>query len=149
MKSNHFSFLPHCSSSMPPVRNSYTHHDSPKENRFIGAIQAGMSVAEAAEKENIPLSTAYKIWDKFVLTGSTHSLPCSGRPPKVTEQVERQIVQEAIQNCCAPLSSITNSVATPVSTSTAQNVLAAHGLHQWVAKHVPYLSRRSKYSCYQ
>ena len=78
-----------------------------------------MSVAEAAKKENIPLSTAYKIWDKFLLTGSTHSLPCSGRPPKVTERVERQIVREAIRNHRAPLSSIANSVATPVSTSTA------------------------------
>ena len=130
--------------SMPPDRYSYTRHDSPKKNRFIGAVSAGLSIAEAANKENIPISTAYHIWNKYKTTSSTHSLPRSGRPPKITERTERQVVREAVRNRREPLASVGQHVKPKISDQAVRRILAAHGYHRRVARRVPYLSKRQK-----
>ena len=49
-----------------------THHDSPKKNNFIGAVQAGQPLTKAAKELSIPKQTASGIWQKFNKTGSTH-----------------------------------------------------------------------------
>jgi hypothetical protein len=63
-------------------------HNSPKKNRFIGAIQAGIPITKAAELHHIPKQTASDIWLKFKKTGSTHALPRSGRLPKITNHIK-------------------------------------------------------------
>jgi len=40
-------------------------HNSPKKNRFIGAVQAGIPITKAAELHHIPKQTASDIWLKF------------------------------------------------------------------------------------
>ena len=71
--------------SYPFSSHSNTHmsfHESPKKNRFIRAIFSGHPIAEAAEQNGIPYSTATMLWQKFVNTSSTHAQPHSGWPTK-------------------------------------------------------------------
>jgi hypothetical protein len=46
---------------MPPVHASRTQHDTPRKNRFIGRIEAKQNIVDAANAENIPPDTVYKI----------------------------------------------------------------------------------------
>ena len=62
--------------------SSHIYHDSPKKIRFIGAMQAGQSLTEAANNFDIPKQTASDLWKKFQKMGSTHAHPRSGRPSK-------------------------------------------------------------------
>jgi hypothetical protein len=54
--------------------SSHIYHDSPKKNRFIGAMQAGQSLTEATNNFDIPKQTASDLWKKFQKTGLTHIL---------------------------------------------------------------------------
>jgi hypothetical protein len=49
-----------------------THHDTPKKNRFIGAVQAGKPLTKAAADLD---TTASNLWVKFNDMGSTHARP--------------------------------------------------------------------------
>jgi transposase len=120
------------------------HHDSPKKNRFIGSVQSGLSVSKAAELHHIPQSTASSLWHKWLATGSTHALPQSGRPRKVTDRLSREIVRESIINRREPLRDIGVSLTIPVSASTVRNVLSRQGRHRRRARKVVYLDANHK-----
>jgi transposase len=77
---------------MPPVCTSRTQHDTPRKNRFIGRVEAKQNIVDAANAENIPPDTAYKILRKYRQTGTTSNLPRSGRPRIVTDREEQHII---------------------------------------------------------
>jgi len=116
-------------------------HDSPQKNRFIGAIFSGHRIAEAAEQNGIPYSTATKLWQKFVNTGSTHARPRSGRPTKVTPRLSRHIIQESKKHRREPLRELANSVGSEVSASTVRRVLADQGRHRRKARKVVFITK--------
>jgi transposase len=117
------------------------HHDSPKKNRFIGSVQSGLKVAQAARLHDIPQSTASSIWHKFKDTGSTHVRPQTGRPAKVTPHLTREIVHKSKKNCRLPLRDLANTLATNLSTSTVCNVLAGEGRHRRKARKAIFLNK--------
>ncbi|TFY77209.1 hypothetical protein EWM64_g6803 [Hericium alpestre] len=129
---------------MPPIRNHYCHHDSPKKDRFIGAVKAGLNISQAANQENIPLPTAYALFHKYEKTGSTRCLPRSGRPPKATEHTKGQIVREARKYRRKPFAALGKSVEPPISESTVRRILSKEGYHRRVARRVPYLTPEQK-----
>jgi hypothetical protein len=60
---------------MPPQRTSCTEHSPSTKNRFIGRVLAKQKVGDAANAENIPPDTAWKILHKYRTTGSTDNQP--------------------------------------------------------------------------
>jgi hypothetical protein len=94
------------------------HYDTPTKNRFVGAVENGAKQCEAAKFYGILPSVANRIWKKFRKTGSTHALPQSGRPPIVTDRLEREIVRYSKGHRRAPLQEISSAVSTRVSEST-------------------------------
>jgi transposase len=108
--------------------SSHIYHDSPKKNRFIGAIQAGQSLTEAANNFNIPKQTASDLWKKFQKTGSTHAHPRSGRPSKISARMKRTIVREARANRRKPLHKIGKFVTPNISASSVWTILHVTGM---------------------
>ena len=106
-----------------------TQHDSPKKNRFIGAVLAGKTVKAAGEDKGIPQSTANDIWHKYRKTGSTHCRPRSGQPTKIAPRIICSVIREAKQNRRTPLSEIGKCVMPNILTTLVQNILANKGLH--------------------
>ena len=97
---------------------AHTNLTSPKKNRFIGAIYSGKNVTAAAHQENIPLSTAYDLAKKYKQTGSTHALRRSGRPPKLSDRDERNVIQVAYQNRCKSYLEVQSLIRPTVSETT-------------------------------
>lgn len=129
---------------MRSTTSSHTLHDTPKKNRFIGAVQGGQSVNKAAALFGIPRSTAYYNLKKFNTIGSASQQPRSGRPSKLTDRAKRLLVRSARKSRRAPFRELVNTLQLNISVSTARNVLAEHGYHRRVAKKVPYLSKDQK-----
>ena len=90
----------------------------PKKTRFIGAVQAGQSIVEASNNFDIPKQTASDLWHKFQQTGSTHALPRSGRPPKITNRMKWSVIREAKMNCRKPLDAIGKLITPNISASS-------------------------------
>jgi transposase-like protein len=123
---------------------SRTQHDSPKKNRFIGAVQAGKTVAAAAREHNIPQHTASDIWHKFRRTGSTHNLPRSGRPKVIIPRMSRNIIFEVKKSRHKPLTEVGQATISSVSASSVQKTIASVGLHRRKAQKVVYLTKTQK-----
>jgi transposase len=124
----------------------YVSHDSPKKNRFIGAIPAGKSIVEAANDFDIPKQTASDLWHKFQQTGSTHARPRSGCPPKITNHIKRSVIREAKMNRQKPLDAIGKLVIPSISASSVRAILHDAGLHRRKAQKVVYLRKDQKES---
>jgi hypothetical protein len=82
------------------------HLDSPCKNWFIGALQAGLNVSQAAKENNIQLTTAKNLAEKFRETGSTHCRPGSEQPTKATSRVQQSITKEAKKDQQKPLARV-------------------------------------------
>src|SRR5882762_2025383 len=123
-----------------------THHNSPKKNHFIGAGQAGQPLTKAAKELSIPKQTASDIWQKFNKTGSTHTHPWSGCPPKITNRIKRAVIRDAKSNCHKHLDQIRNSMEPRISASTVRKILDEVGMHQRKARKVVYLKQTQKRS---
>lgn len=124
--------------------STYVHHDSPKKNRLIGAIQAGLSIRQAASNLGIPDSTASDLWRKFQQTGTTHTRPRSGRPSKITNRARRSVIREARANRQKPLDEIGRLVSPVLSATSVRQILASVGLHRRKARKVVYLTKEHK-----
>lgn len=118
-----------------------TQHDSPTKNRFIGRVEAGETIKDAADHEDIPRTTGSDIWKKYQETGSTHNRPRTGRPTKLTPHMKRIIVRQARKNRRRNLHELGKSVTPTVSASTARRVLSEVGLHRRRARKVIYLKK--------
>ena len=114
-------------------------HDSPKKNRFIGAVQGGNPVPIAAASFRIPRSTSYKLWNKYKTTGSTHALPRSGRPPVVTPHLKRRVAHEIRKDRKAHFREIGQLVKPTISATTVRAIADENGIHRRVARKVPFL----------
>jgi transposase len=106
-----------------------THHDSPKKNRFIGAVQAGQPLTKAAKELGIPKQTASDIWQKFNKMGSTHARPRSRCPPKITNRIKRAVIRDAKSNRRKPLDQIGNSMEPRILASAVRKILDEVGMH--------------------
>lgn len=120
------------------------HHDTPKKNRLVGAIQAGKTICQASEMTDIPLGTAKKIWRKFCHTGSTHRRHGSGRPSKVTKNMKRKLIRTVQKNRRMPFDEVGNQIEPHLSATTVRDHLAQEGYHRRVARMVPYLTALQK-----
>jgi transposase len=125
-------------------KTTHTQIDSSKENHLIGCIITGESVHHAGKMIGISASSANRIWKKFLATGSTTNLPCSGHPPKVTDHARRRIVRTAVKDRRMPFQEIANSLKPKISDATVRNVLSDEGYHRRVARKVPYLGMNHK-----
>jgi transposase len=119
-------------------------HDSPKKNCFIGSVQSGLSVSEAARMHDIPQRTASSLFHKYEETGSTHARPRSGAPKKVTPRMTRAIVNESKKYRRKPLAEIGNSMTSVTSASAVRRALAEAGRHRRKARKVIYLTKAYK-----
>ncbi|KAJ3527972.1 hypothetical protein NMY22_g9584 [Coprinellus aureogranulatus] len=125
-------------------RTALVEHDTPKKNRFVGAVQTGTSVPQAAKLYGIGRSTGYEIWNKFQETGSTSNRPRSGRPRKVTSRNERHIINEIKANRRKPFKVIARENPADISDRIVRKVAASHGYHRCVAKKKPYHTKLQK-----
>ena len=114
-------------------------HDSPKKNRFIGAVQGGNPVPIAAASFGIPRSTGYKLWNKYKTMGSTHALPRSGRPPVVTPHLKQRVAHEIQKDRKAHFQEIGQLVKPTISAMTVWAIADENGIHWRVARKVPFL----------
>ena len=124
-----------------------TYHDTPRKNRFVGAVFSSQPLAEAAKQNQIPRTTASRLWKKFVKTGSTHTQPRSGRPPKVTPRIAHHIVQESKKNRRMLLGDLGNNSEIQISGSTVRRVLADNGRHRRKACKVVLLTKAHRRAC--
>lgn len=129
---------------MPPVRTSRTQHDTPRKNRFIGRVEAKQNIVDAANAENIPPDTAYKILRKYRQTGTTSNLPRSGRPRIVTDREERHIIRDATNHRRKTLQELSKDTTSNLSADTVQKVLDRHGYHRRLARKKPYLKQHHR-----
>ena len=77
-------------------RNSQ--HDSPTKNRFIGAVQAGQTISQAAHENSIAQQAGSDLWQKYQETGSTTNRHRSGRPKKLTSRTVSEVVRDSKKN---------------------------------------------------
>ena len=103
---------------MTQNKTTRTQHDSPKKNWLIGIVLGGQSVHQAGKMVGIPASSADRIWKKYMATGSTRNLPCSGRPMSVTDNTECLIVRIAVKECQLPFQEIANLIDPKISDAT-------------------------------
>ena len=118
--------------------------DSPLKNHFIGSIQTGKSIWQAAKDHNIAPATANDIYHKYNKTGTTHWCAGSGRPSTVTPQIEHHLKYLAVKFWWIPFGELGKLVEPKVSASTVQKVLNTAGYHQWKAQKVIYLKPEQK-----
>lgn len=118
--------------------------DTPTKNRLIGYYLATENAAAAARNENIPPRTAQFIVKRFKETGSVSNKPRTGRPNKLTDHDEREIIRTARKNRHMPLTEVTNQISAHTSVSTIRRILKRHGYHRRVARSVPYLTLNHK-----
>lgn len=134
------------SNNMPkdPTRHQL---DSPRKNRFIGAVQVHNNISCACRDHGIPsYSTGRDLWNKFEDTGSTASRPRSGRPSIFSKPEKEHIVAIVRNNRRKPFTEIANEL-TPgptVSEATIRRIAGEKGYHRRVARRVPYLSDTTK-----
>ncbi|KAF5333764.1 hypothetical protein D9758_016585 [Tetrapyrgos nigripes] len=119
-------------------------HDTPKKNRLVGVIQAGKTIAQAAELIDMPFGTAKGVWARFRKTGSTKNRPCSGRPSKVSDSLRRQVVRLARKDRKMPFREIGNLVEPQLSATTVGDHLAQENYHRRVARKVVLLKKTQK-----
>ena len=127
--------------------HSHSQLDTPTKNRIVGYASATGNAAEAGHKENVDPRTAQRICKCFKETHSTARKQGSGRPTKLTDQDQREIVRNARKNRRITLRELRNQATANISTSTVRRVLADKGYHRRVAKKVPYLTRSYQKKC--
>ncbi|CAK5272627.1 unnamed protein product [Mycena citricolor] len=128
---------------MPKI-SSHPRHSEEKKNQFIGAMLVQPDIKSHAARFGIPYETARKIWKKYRDTGSAKNRPPSGRPKKVTGEMEANIIQTARENRRMPFGDIGNMMDPPISDTAVGKVLDSVGMHRRVARHVPFLTEMHK-----
>ena len=78
--------------------HSHSQLDTPTKNRIVGYASAMGNAAEAGRKENVDPRTAQRICKRFKETHSTARKQGSGRPTKLTDQDQHEIVRSARKN---------------------------------------------------
>jgi len=89
---------------------------------------------------------AYDLWHKFQQMSSTHALPRSGQPPKITNHMKQSVIPEAKMNHWKPLDTIGKLITPNISASSMRAILQDVGLHWRQARKVVYLWKDQKES---
>lgn len=118
--------------------------DSETKNQFIGAVNAGQKVAQAARHYGIKTSTARNITAKFRNTGSVKNLPRSGRPRALTSADKRHLIRAVRKERRKPLAKVGNALGLNVSVQTLRNALKEKNYHRRIARKVPLLTNRHR-----
>ena len=127
------------------VNKHRSQYDSPLKNQVIGFIKGGKKIREAASLFKVPMSTAGLWWSNYRKRGTTHNLPRSGRPHKLSPRGKRILVLEARKHRQLTLQMLGRSVTPQVSGNTARRILAEAGYHRRVARHKFYLKKEHIY----
>ncbi|KAG2216397.1 hypothetical protein INT45_012486 [Circinella minor] len=117
-------------------------HSNEKRISAITLYQSNKSSTEISEQIKVPLRTVERWIQTFKETGEMQKKNSSGRPKKLNERDERQIVRAAKLNRRQTLSDITNVSAVKVSTRTIRCTLHAHNVFSRIAKKKPFLHPR-------
>ena len=125
--------------------NHRSQYDSPLKNQVVGYIRGGKKIREAASLFKVPLSTAGLWWSNYRKRGTTHNLPRSGRPHKLSPRGKRLLVLEARKHRQLTLQMLGRSVTPQVSGNTARRILGEAGYHRRVARHKFYLKKEHIY----
>jgi hypothetical protein len=129
---------------MPKKIPSQPHVDTPTKNRIVGYANATGNAAEAGHKENVNPQTAQHICKLFKETGSTARKRGSGRPTKLTNQDQCEIIRNSRKNHRLGFQELQNQATADILTTTICCVLADGGYHCRVARKVPYLTKMQK-----
>lgn len=108
---------------MPPERKAGSEISSQTKIQFIGAVNAGQTVAAAARHYGINESSARNISTRFRNTGSVENLPRSGRPRALTDADKRYLIRATQKERRKPLADIGNDLGLDVSVQTLRNAL--------------------------
>ena len=118
--------------------------DSPTKNQIIGALIAGITVAQAARLFGVPDSTIRSLKNKYEETGSTHNLPRSGRPMKLSPRARRHMLIFALKNDCLPWRDVAKLWSPKVSRTTAFRVLLEEVAKRRKMREVPFISKANR-----
>jgi len=72
---------------------SHNHFSEAKKGLIIGFIQSGKSYREIHRLTGMSIGNISKLYKKFQKTGTVQNLKRSGRPAKVTTQIEKKVQQ--------------------------------------------------------
>ena len=123
-------------------RNSQ--HDSPTKNRFIGAVQAGQTISQAAHENSISQQAGSDLWRTFQETRSTTNHHQSGHPKKLTSRTVSEVVCDSKKNRQKTLADIGNSMTPKLSASSVRRALASNRHHQRKACKVVFINKDQK-----
>ena len=90
-------------------------HDTPTKNQFIGAMEATGKLRESAATYGIKPSTASNLWTKYNNTSTTKNIPCSGRPPKLSDRGKRLVVQNCLKDRRKPFQQVAQDTRMNIS----------------------------------
>ena len=90
-------------------------------------ISARQNFEDAANAENIPPNTAFKILCKYHITGTTHNIVCSGYLTKTTDKKKYKIIWDATKSRRKTFKDLTNDLTFNCLVSTIWKVLNHYG----------------------
>ena len=129
---------------MPRKKFSCSHYTSPMKNRVVGLFFAGETISEVARMVGIPWQSCKNIIKHFVVHGTTHALPWSGWPRKLSQQDIQELVEFVKRNRCMPFKEVANEFTPKVSCRTIRRTLQLQGYSRRRPQSVPYLTAKHK-----
>lgn len=114
---------------------------SPVKSQMYGAYRAGMPIAQIARDYKANRSTVGKAIRRQARTGTSHSSPRSGRPPKLSGRSERLAQRLAKKNRRMPFQAIAVQLPEQPSTSVVRRLMHRVGIHRRKARRKPYLTK--------
>lgn len=110
--------------------------------RIVGMHQAGVKGAQIGRELGLAKQTVHDVLKRFKKRGTVESPKPTGRPPKLTERDKRSLGRLLVQDRRAPLSEITNQLATDAHIDTVRKAAHKLGFNSRVATRKPFLSDR-------
>lgn len=129
---------------MPGPKRKCNRLSTEKKARFIGSVEAGLTIRAAGNLHGIPPSTAIDLAKKWRETGSVSNKQVSGRKKKTTERGRRALIGIAKKHRRLPFTSIGNMMTPKISKNTVRRELKEAGFARRKARRVPYLTKLQK-----
>ena len=116
--------------------------DSPKKNRIVGSMMAGLSASEASILHNTHIRTCQRVYQHFQSMGTTHYNKPAGRTKKLNMQQQERLIDLAITYRRMSLEELGYLIQ--LERQTVRKYLNAHGYHRRKARHKPMLKPHHK-----
>lgn len=113
-----------------------------EKGRIVGMHQAGVWGAQIGRELGLPKSTVHTVLKNFEKRGTVEGPKPTGRPPKLTERDKRSLGCLLGQDRRAPLSEITNQLATDANIDTVRKAAHELGFQSRAAAKKPFLNDR-------